>query len=110
MVASDGKKENRVIFKLLRDPEWIGYNPMLPMVKGLNITISESREMLGRPGIISAEPAEDGFPPGTTQMFPLGEGNQLAAILRWHEAKEVRWRPQHEGTEPASWYDRPVRR
>ena len=108
-VDSDPEKEERIIFKLLRDPEWMGYNPILPWMKGLNVTISESREMPGSPGIASAEPAEDGFPPGTTPMFPIGEGKLLASIMKWHEANEVRWRPQSEQTGYQSWYNRQPR-
>ena len=95
IISIDGNSEYRTVFKLLRDPEWIGFNRMLPLLKGLNATISESREMPSRPGIVSAEPAEDGFPPGTNSDFPEGEAELLAIVLKWHQVREVRWRPQH---------------
>ena len=106
MVSSNGEREHRVIFKLLRHPEWTGYNPMLPFMKELNITISESHQIPGHPGLISGEPAEEGFPPGTITAFPDGQAELLASILRWHRAKEVRWRPQHAQVDPSSWYQR----
>ena len=80
-IKPNGKSERRIIFELLRKPEWIGFNKMLPLLKGLNVTISESREMPSHPGIVSAEPPEDGFPPGTTSDFPAGEAQLLAEVL-----------------------------
>ena len=106
MATPNGKREHRIIFKLLRHPEWIGYNPMLPLMKGLNITISESREMPGHPGVINGEPAEEGFPPGSTTEFPEGAPQLIASVIRWHRPKEVRWRPQHAETDRSSWYRR----
>ena len=105
-IAPGGISENRMIFKLLRDPEWIGFNKTLPMLRGLNITISESREMPGHPGLVSAEPVEEGFPPGTTTDFPAGEAELLAQVMKWHGTKQVRWRPAHAEMERSSWYDR----
>ena len=102
----DEHSEQRLLFKLLRDPEWIGFNKVLPMLKGLNATISESREMPGRPGLVSAEPTQDRFPPGTEKEFPDGEAELLAQVLRWHGLREVRWRPQSAEVTRSSWYNR----
>ena len=35
-----GSSEEKVIFKLLRDPEWTGFNRIPPMLRRLNATIS----------------------------------------------------------------------
>ena len=104
--SHNGRTEQHILFKLMRDPDWIGFNRILPSLRGMNAIMSESRKMPGRPGIISAEPKEKRLPTGTTTAFPAGEAELLAKVLRWHRVTDVRWRPQNAETEPISRYNR----
>ena len=93
-LANGGRSEERIVFKLLRHTEWMGHNQMLPMIRGNNATILESREMPGHPGIVFVEPTVDGFSAGAISRIPDGAATELAKILRWHGVKAVRWQPQ----------------
>lgn len=104
--VNGGSQEQRIMFKLLRHPHWIGFNTVLPFLDGLNAVVSESREMPGRPGIVTAEPSQDGFPPGTLADFPDGEAKMLAEVLAFHRPAAVRWSPQSAEAERIDWYRR----
>ena len=72
-VPGNERTESRMLFKLNRHPEWIGANPLMPLLRGLNVTISPSIHFPLQPGLIVAEPDSESFPPGTSADMPSEE-------------------------------------
>ena len=83
--------EERSIFRLLRHPEWMGLNRIMPLMEGMKVMVFESRHLAGRPGLILAETEWDEFEQASGGEMPPGEPAFLGRILEWHGADEVRW-------------------
>ena len=86
-------REQAVLLRLSRHPEWIGLNAALPMMKGLHVIIHESGALPGQPGLLLAEPPDNQEQPGATTEIPGEEAQRLAGIARWHGARMVWWKP-----------------
>ena len=85
---------------LSRDPDWMGFDPALPRVRGLRAVVEESADMPGSPGTVIALPRgyagqADGRPEARGQEdshpedFPPGQARTLRDLLRWHGAEPV---------------------
>ena len=84
--------EERALFKLARHPEWMGLHRILPFMKDMNITLFESQKRPKTTGMALAESEWDAgrASPNEGEM-PTEEATELARILRWHGAAQVRW-------------------
>ena len=83
----------QVFTRVLRDPDWMGFCPALPTIRGSSALILESPERPGQAGIILAGPHRNPRPGGTTQ-FPHGETQRLRSLLEWHGAMHCVWIPR----------------
>ena len=91
MVWKETVTEERSIFRLLRHPEWMGLNRIMPLMEGMKVMVFESHHLAGRPGLILAETKWDEFERASGGEMPPGEPAFLGRILEWHGASEVRW-------------------
>ena len=88
---SGREMENRIIFQVLRHPEWMGANAALPMMSGMNVILFESEKMPGRPGVILAQPPRKADLHRPDSPVPGGEAFCLLQILAWHGAEDFTW-------------------
>ena len=91
---NQGSQQGFVFAELLRDPTWLGMNPVLPTVEGNLISIRESKTKPGQPGVVLGFIMAPGMritdqPEGE---FPEGTARLLRNVLRWHQAKAIHWR------------------
>ena len=80
-----------VLAQLVRHPDWIGTSPMLPLVKDLHATITESKTNPGLPGVVLVNNHPDPDQTHRSQDVPPGDPAHLAAVLRWHGAASCNW-------------------
>ena len=85
------------VTRLQRDPEWIGFNPILGELKGAQAMVLESETAPGKPGIVMA--SINGHPEapeleGATREFPPGEASILKKLMEWHGVKQCLWIPR----------------
>ena len=83
--------EKNAIFSLLRHPEWMGMNRILPLMKDMNVMIFESQEIPNSPGLLVAQTQWGKVERTEGQPVPPGETQQIESILRWHGARELLW-------------------
>ena len=85
--------------RLHRNPDWMGTEPSIPLLKGLQVHLIEWEEIPGEPAILVAmDPrmAREGVNhPGA----PSETGRRLEEIARWHGATDCLWYPITQGGE-----------
>ena len=92
MVWKRRKTEGRALFQLMRHHDVLGLNKIFTHMRGMNITIFESRALAGQPGLILAESRWDEYQNSLPQNnLPEGEATYLRQVLGWHGAKLFRW-------------------
>ena len=101
----DGEKAVAMgLSRILRRPEWMGFNNMLPRVKGTAAIVRESRKIPGKLGYVVCVPTslpteeDEAALEETTLKLPHAE--QLKKILLWHGAARILWNPVQPGTKP----------
>lgn len=83
--------------QLLRDPEWMGLCPYLPLLKDLSVTMRESSHAPGEPGSLLAVP-NMGQDTQAGETPPEGLPSRLAQIIRHHGARNCEWWPVRRTT------------
>lgn len=85
------RSDERSIFRLMRDPEWMGLNRILPLMEGMSVMILESRALPRCPGLVLVQTEWDEAERAGGRDVPEGPPEQAARVIRWHGAREVRW-------------------
>ena len=88
LAVSNGTSEgNRPFFgRLHRDPQWMGLQPLLGMLKGLDAQVFPSDVYQDRPGSVFAGPPGSLRHRGEPGPFPPGEASILKTLLEKHGA------------------------
>ena len=98
IVWKRGDREDSAVFQLLRNPQWMGLNRILPEMAGMKITMFDSRTLPGRPGIVVAESSWDSWQRSSRKnAVPEGEAAFLRDILSWHGGSEFNWVTEQNG-------------
>ena len=77
--------------RLHRDPDWMGMDELLPLLRGLRLEIHDSDWAPGCPGAAFAVPQDFPMRREPAGEPPAGEAECLAGIARWHGADEWTW-------------------
>ena len=93
LVWKGEETERRAVFKLLRNPEWMGLNRMLPFMKDMKAMIFESGKAQGRPGLILAQSRWDEEDELRGMEVPPGAPREIQRVLEWHGAAACWWHP-----------------
>ena len=94
------KTEDQSIFMLLRHPEWMGLNRILPFMQNMNVMLFESKALPGRAGLVVAQTEWDQYEKTLGQKVPEGEPTFLGKILEWHGATDIRWTGRPNKNQP----------
>ena len=88
LAVSDGTSEgNSPLFgRLHRDPQWMGLQPLLGMLNGLDVQVFPSDVYQDRPGSVVAGPQGSLKHRGESGPFPPGEASILKTLLEKHGA------------------------
>ena len=101
LAVSDGTSEgNRPHFgRLHRDPQWMGLQPLLGMLNGLEASTFPSDLYRDRPGSVVAVPPGSLKHRGEPGPFPPGEATLLKTLLEKHGAVPL-WMRGYGAEEP----------
>ena len=85
---------NYVFTRFPRDPDWMGYDPVFKMLRGLAAIIMESQTEPGTPWVTLMVPPHRIINLNDlNHPFPTGETATLKELLQWHGASPV-WYPR----------------
>ena len=84
--------DGEVITCLYNDPEWVGFNPHLPLCKGLHVHIFTADPESDQPNVVVAAPPGSDLDEFSNMPGPLNELNQaIHDAVIWHGATGCSW-------------------
>ena len=78
--------------RLHRDPQWMGLEPLLETIKGLEARVYPHQGYQDRPEVVVAAPPGSPGYPGDPEPFPPGTASTLKKLLESHAATPI-WVP-----------------
>ena len=94
--------------RLHRDSQWMGLEPLLGTIEGLEARVFPSQGYRERPGVVVATPLGNLRHRGDTGPFPPGPASTLKKLLEGHGAVPI-WVPDHDAEDSGDGVEHRIR-